>query len=321
MGSKIDLSDIEIVFLDLETSSLKPDADILAIGGLITDKDLKIKETFNYLIKPKDLSKADPKALELIGYSEEKWQKAKELKEVLEILYPKFKNKILAGWISHFDWARLEKAFYENGFDDPFDYRKIDIFSIALAKYGLTNLGNKETLTKLCNFLNISRGNPHSAYDDAYASYQVFLKITQDEKNNFQEIVVYTDGSFIYEGQQKGKSFIGVVIFLKNKKKEYSKEVKTTSHNQAEYLAIIFALEKLKQILGKEKISKTRVIIKTDSELVGKQINGEYKVLEPELFPYFIKVNNLKIDFGEIKIEIIPREENLADKLTKNPLF
>ncbi len=320
MGYKIDLNNSEIVFLDIETSSLKPDADILEIAGLITDKNLEIKETFDYLIKPKDLSKADPKSLELIGYSEEKWKGAKDIKEVLNILYPKFKNKILAGWVSHFDWSRLEKAFYENDLNDPFDYRKIDIFSIAVAKYGLSNLGEKETLTKICKFLNIERGKSHSAYDDAYTSYRVFLKILEN-KNFDQEVIVYTDGGFINNGPDQGKGAIGVVIKFPQKTKEYAELVSVQSNNQAEYAAIIFALEKIKHILGKEKISKIKVTIKTDSQLVGNQIKGDYKIFEEDLYPYFIKVHNLKIDFGKIEIEIIPREKNLADKLAKNILF
>lgn len=317
MGTKIDLNNSEIVFLDIETSSLKPDAEILEIAGLITNKNLEIIETFDFLIKPNDLSKADPKALELIGYSEEKWKNAKELKEVLSILYPKFKNKILAGWISHFDWARLEKVFYENGFDDPFDYRKIDIFSLAVAKYGLSNLGEKETLSKICKFLNIERGKAHSAYDDAYSAYQVFLKILNHNQYNFQEIIMYTDGGSL---NNPGKSAIGVIIKFNNEIKEYSKEIGIATNNQAEYSAIIFGLEKIKQLFGKEKCKNLKVIIHTDSEVVGKQIKNEYKITEEKLFPYFIKVNNLKIDFGDIEIKIIPREKNLAHKLVENIL-
>ncbi|GIW65170.1 MAG: hypothetical protein KatS3mg093_149 [Candidatus Parcubacteria bacterium] len=310
--AKIDLNNAEIVFIDIETSSLKPDAEILEIGGLIVDKNLTIKENFDFLIKPKDLSKADPNSLKLINYSEEKWQAAKPLAEVLKIIYPKFKNKILAGWISHFDWSRLEKAFFDFGFDDPFDYRKIDIFSLAVAKYGLSNLGEKETLTKICRYLNIERGKTHNAYDDALASYKVFLKILN---NSFEkEVEVFTDGGAI---NNPGEAAIGVVIKFNNKIKEYYKKVGYRTNNQAEYLAIIFALEKIKLILGKQKCQKTKIIIKTDSQLVGNQIKEIYKVSEKEIFPYFIKINNLKMDFGLIEIEIIPREKNLAHKLVE----
>lgn len=318
---KIDLNNAEIVFLDIETSSTKFDADILEIAGLIVDKNLEIKESFDFLIKPKDLSKADPRALELIGYSEEKWKNAYNLKDVLSLLYPKFKNKILAGWVVHFDSSRLEKAFYENGFDDPFDYRRIDVFSLAVAKYGLRNLGNKETLTKICKILNIDRGKAHSAYDDAFAAYKVFFKFINKNYDDLssEEVIIYTDGGSL---GNPGKSAIGVVMKFKNKIKEYSKEIGEKTNNQAEYEAVIFALEKVKQLYGKDGIKSIKIILNLDSELVGKQLKNEYKVLEKELFPYFIKFHNLKIDFKEIEIKIIPREENqIADKLVKNILF
>jgi hypothetical protein len=54
---------------------------------------------------------------------------------------------------------------------------------------------------------------------------------------------------------------------------------------------------------------------------VAKQINNQYKIKEKELFPYFIKFHNLKLDFNEIKINLIPREKNLADRLVKKILF
>lgn len=317
---KIDLNNSEIVFLDIETSSLKPDADILEIGGLIVDQSLKIKENFNFLIKPRDLSKADPKSLDLIGYSETKWQNAHDLEKVLKDLYPKFKNKILAGWVSHFDWARLEKAFFDIGLDDPFDYRKIDIFSLAVAKYGLTNLGEKETLTKICRYLNIDRGNSHNAYADALASYNVFVKMINDETNKLSpvpQVEIFTDGGAI---DNPGEAAIGVVIKFNNQVKEYSKKIGIKTNNEAEYLAVIFALEKVKLLLGKERCKKTEVLLNVDSELIGNQIDGTYKVLDKKLFPYFIKVNNLKIDFAKIKINIINREKNLADKLVKETL-
>jgi len=324
--NKFNLNQKEIVFLDIETSSLKPDADILEIGGLITDCELKIKETFDYLIKPIDIKKSDPKSLEIIKFSEEEWKKAKNLKEVLNILYPKFKNKILAGWINHFDWSRLERAFFEIGLDDPFDYRKIDIFSMAVAKFGLKNLDNKETLSKICKTLNIERKNPHRALNDAYDSYQVFLKILENDiyKENesiFEEnfkIEVYTDGGAV---NNPGKAAIACVIKIKDKIKKYSKEIGIATNNEAEYSAIIFCLEKIKHLLGKEKIKNSIVIINTDSQVISGQINNKFKIYQENLFKYFIKFHNLRLDFKEIKINLIPREKNLADKLVKEILF
>jgi ribonuclease HI len=64
------------------------------------------------------------------------------------------------------------------------------------------------------------------------------------------------------------------------------------------------------------------VILHLDSELVGKQLLGKYKIKEENLQKLFIKFWNLKIDFPNLEIKIIPREENkIADKLVKSILF
>ncbi len=133
------------------------------------------------------------------------------------------------------------------------------------------------------------------------------------------QVLVFTDGGAL---NNPGKAAIGIVIYLNDKVKEYSEAIGIATNNQAEYQAVIFALKKLKQILGKEKIKKIKIVLNLDSELVGKQIKGEYKILEPELQKYFLEVYNLKFDFPNLEVKIIPREENeKADKLVKKNLF
>ena len=58
-----------------------------------------------------------------------------------------------------------------------------------------------------------------------------------------------------------------------------------------------------------------------DSELVCRQLAGKYKIVEEKLFPLFIKVWNLKMDFGKISFVEIPREKNKeADKLANEAM-
>ena len=133
------------------------------------------------------------------------------------------------------------------------------------------------------------------------------------------EVIIFTDGG---AKGNPGKAAAAFVIYIDGKIKEYAKEIGEKTNNEAEYLAVIFALEKLKQLLGKERSKKTRVIINLDSELVGKQLRGEYKILEENLQKLFMKFWNLKFDFEEIEIKIIPREENKrADSLVKKIIF
>jgi hypothetical protein len=80
-------------------------------------------------------------------------------------------------------------------------------------------------------------------------------------------------------------------------------------------------LLKIKHLIGKEKSKNSIIMINTDSQVVGGQIQGKFKILEENLFKYFIKFHNLKLDFKEIQINIIPREKNLADALVKKVLF
>ncbi|MER3407098.1 MAG: hypothetical protein C4278_01585 [Patescibacteria group bacterium] len=134
-----------------------------------------------------------------------------------------------------------------------------------------------------------------------------------------KEIKVFTDGGAI---NNPGKAAIACVIYFDEKIKEYKMEIGEATNNEAEYQAVIFALKKIKQIIGKENLKNYKVIIHLDSELVGNQLLGKYKIEEERLKLLFVDFWNLKIDFGELEIKIIPREENKkADELVKSVLF
>ena len=81
---------------------------------------------------------------------------------------------------------------------------------------------------------------------------------------------------------------------------------------------MIFALKKVKQLIGKGKCKKTGIEIKSDSELLINQFNGKYKIKEKNLVPFFIEIWNLKQDFGEVKFSQISREENKRADLLVN---
>ena len=128
------------------------------------------------------------------------------------------------------------------------------------------------------------------------------------------KIIIYTDGG---SRGNPGPSAIGVVI----NDKGYSEYIGEGTNNDAEYKAVIFALKKIKALLGKERLKEAEIELKSDSELLVKQLNGEYKIMEPRIQQFFIEIWNLKIDFGKIKFTLIPREKNSeADKLVNRAL-
>jgi ribonuclease HI len=83
-----------------------------------------------------------------------------------------------------------------------------------------------------------------------------------------------------------------------------------STNNIAEYNGLIIGLK----IAHKNKISHLTCYL--DSELIVKQLNGEYKIKSPELQKLKAKVDDLKEFLESICFEHIPREQNhLADKL------
>ena len=129
-----------------------------------------------------------------------------------------------------------------------------------------------------------------------------------------KKIVIYTDGG---ARGNPGPAAIGVVIGNKS----YGERIGETTNNVAEYKAAIFALKKGKHLLGKKQAKETELEINTDSELMFKQLNGRYKILEPDLQAFFIEIWNLKQDFKEVIFKKIPREQNkAADKLVNQAL-
>ena len=104
-------------------------------------------------------------------------------------------------------------------------------------------------------------------------------------------------------------------------KKEYGEFLGTATNNEAEYQAVIFALKKLKQLAGKAEVGQARVEVHTDSELLCRQLNGEYKVMDEKIQKLFLEIWNLKLDFGEVIFKHVPREENKdADRMVNAAL-
>lgn len=104
--------------------------------------------------------------------------------------------------------------------------------------------------------------------------------------------------------------------------KQVSKFLGTATNNEAEYQAVILGLETVKKLYGSDKLKNIEVVVRMDSELVCKQLNGEYQLKEEKLFPYFIKIWNLKVkEIPNIKFTYIPREQNsIADGLANEAM-
>lgn len=136
-----------------------------------------------------------------------------------------------------------------------------------------------------------------------------------------QKLIIYTDGG---SRGNPGPSAFGVVIQDENGRviREYGEYLGDRhTNNEAEYQAVISALKKLKQMLGKKNLKEIPIEFRTDSELLVNQLNGKYKVEGETIIPLFIKIWNLKIDFGPLVFIHVPRGKNQeADRLVNSAL-
>ena len=110
-----------------------------------------------------------------------------------------------------------------------------------------------------------------------------------------------------------GPSGIGGVITLPNGKDfEFSYYIGNGTNNQAEYKALITALNYL---LSRD-VKKAKIYL--DSELVVKQLKGEYKIKGKKLRPLSARASRLIRQFEAIELKYIPRQKNKrANKLAQ----
>lgn len=135
-----------------------------------------------------------------------------------------------------------------------------------------------------------------------------------------KKIIIYTDGG---SRGNPGPAAFGVLICDEAGKalKEYGETIGIKTNNEAEYEAVVFALKKAKALYGKDILKNNEVEIRSDSELLVKQMNGEYKILEPKIQELFLRVWNLKTEFKKLKFIAVGREKNQeADRLVNQAL-
>jgi ribonuclease HI len=134
------------------------------------------------------------------------------------------------------------------------------------------------------------------------------------------KIIIYTDGG---SRGNPGQAALGVVIETSDKGhvKEYSEYLGIGTNNEAEYQAVIFGLKKAKQLAGKEKCKDVEIEVRADSELIVKQLNGEYRIKEERMQKFFMEVWNMKFDFKKVSFVHIRREQNSrADAMVNKEL-
>jgi ribonuclease HI len=129
-----------------------------------------------------------------------------------------------------------------------------------------------------------------------------------------KRLTIYVDGG---SRGNPGPSGIGVVILDASGKrvKDISKYIGKATNNIAEYNALLYGLEEALIMRADD------LIINVDSELVAKQLTGDYRVKDPNIRPLFERAINILKSFNNFEIRHIEREMNKeADKLVNKAI-
>ncbi|EKD33032.1 MAG: ribonuclease H [uncultured bacterium] len=129
-----------------------------------------------------------------------------------------------------------------------------------------------------------------------------------------KKLILFADGG---ARGNPGPAGSGAVLYSKDGKEiaTVSKYIGNTTNNQAEYTAIVLGLSKAMELEAEE------VDVYLDSELAVKQLNGQYKVKNPEIAKRFLEVHNLRLKFRNVRFSHVRREKNSrADELVNNAI-
>lgn len=128
------------------------------------------------------------------------------------------------------------------------------------------------------------------------------------------KLTIYTDGG---ARGNPGPSAVGIVIYSSGEQpvRQIGEYIGNGTNNQAEYKALIRGLMEAATLGG------TEITCYLDSELVVRQLTGQYKVKEGRLKKLIAEVFRLSNKFLRVEFKHVAREKNkLADKLVNKAL-
>ena len=117
------------------------------------------------------------------------------------------------------------------------------------------------------------------------------------------KLTIFTDG-----GARGNPGPAGIGATIKNEAgvliSQVSEYIGEATNNVAEYMAVIAAIEKAKEL------GATEIDFFLDSLLVVEQLNGNYKVKNAGLASLFVKVYNARQAFKKVTFAHVRREQN-----------
>ncbi len=174
-----------LIFVDLEFTGLQWKHEVIQIGCLVVSQstptgasgpDFKIIKEWETKIKAEHWDQADPEALKIVGYTEERWKNAVSLRESLTTFNEIARDGVLVGFNVAMDFLYLKKAYASVNMEPTFHWQIIDVLSMAFKDLYALPL-TEYRMSELTTHFKIKNDIHHDALEDARMTYELFMKL------------------------------------------------------------------------------------------------------------------------------------------------
>ena len=180
-----------LIFVDLEFTGLEFQHEIIQIGAVVVSQpastsplvgrggpNFQIIKEWEVKVKAQHMEKADPEALKIVGYTDEKWKNAIDIRSALEKFNEIAKDGVIIGWNIAMDFLFLKKTYAQLDLKPTFHWQIIDVMSMAFLKLYKEPL-TEFRMSEITKYFDIKNDKHHDALADAIMTFEIYLKLCQ----------------------------------------------------------------------------------------------------------------------------------------------
>ena len=166
---------MRIVYIDIETTGLDVSRHEIVEIALITEWFGEL-DRWHARIRPRHVWSADPKALELNGYSEEEWENAMTLDQAVLQISARIPDRChLVGYNPSFDWEFVRKVLHDAGYNRRRVYL-IDVMTLV-HEHCMAAGQPRLSLDATREFLGMPLEGSHRAMKDAEDTRRLYHRL------------------------------------------------------------------------------------------------------------------------------------------------
>ena len=180
LGQFVGVSALFVIDLEMSGSNAQLH-EVLDVGGVraTLTPGLPEEQSWGSRVRPKHIGNAVPGALQVVGYNPKAWKAAIELEVAFAKLAEIGGGAMIAGWGIGQDMAFLAESFRRVNVPWPFAPVALDIQPLARAILKGGGTVDRFNLGHVADRLGIGRMGEHGALPDAYATYDVLIKLLE----------------------------------------------------------------------------------------------------------------------------------------------